>query len=598
MKGKALSLAMNAVADEHSLSKGVSFGLAQGNVKVSEKVALPNTNVFKDLVANDSRRSAYAQGNPDSVWVGTRAMAGASVGVPLGAGASLGFSGSVEVTSVNAVNVKGARDVPAAVAEQTKNMVLPLDSEGLQSMKAAPSTEWMIRGTTGASAGIGVGRSVSYGSDPLTATASVGANLGVSTTDVFTKQVKVLDANRVFVQVAQQDTNAASASLGVNINGGNAVGNLAANEVEKRTRIAASVSGSTARREKVMGAAVLDLSTPTGRAAYDFLMKSAPQDAANFIRDQRLGVNYQETNRTTATGLNLQLGSSSLLSTSTVRGTTNGTLEEAGNTTLLSQADYGRNVGGFFARLAVGEERSVAVRAGSVQRNGTTQQAVAVSLAVKDPKMTGEELQQLQRFGTAMGAPLDGLPAPAADYGKADYQVTVALTDGDVQQLRGRTVDDMKLAFANANREITGSTPPWQDNKPTFDWYKGKLQDAQMNNGGDPNARQNVEKDYRQQFGRDLNKDIDSEQAIDAISKQVVAARGKPVGEWGKVLEAIGKQPSADVRAATLAMKRLAGADVVSLSVNVAGKSISAQPQTAAPPTISDLTGPLLNPPS
>jgi len=601
LKGKAVELAMNELADEHSLSKGVSFGLVQGNVKVSEKVALAGTDTFKELVSKDSRRAAHAQANPDAVWVATRAMAGASAGIPLGAGASLGFSGSVEVTSVAAHDVKGSRDIGATLKAQGKSMVLPLDSEGLQSMKAAPGTEFMIRGQTGASAGIGVGRSVTYGADPLSATASVGANVGVSTSDVYTKQVKVLDGSRVFVQVAKQDTNTASASLGVNVgvdvNGGGAVGNLAAKEVEKRTRIAASVAGSASRGEKVMGAAVLDLATPAGREAYDYLMKSTPADGAAFIKSQNLGVNYSETSRTTATGLNAQLGSATLLSTSTVKGTTNGTLEEAGATTLLAQADYGRNVGGFFARLAVGEERSVSVRAGSVERNGTTQQAVAVSLAVKDPKLTGEELQQLQRFGQAMGAPLEGLPAAQNNHGKADYSVTVALTGDDVAKLRMRTVDDMKLAFANAHREIAGGqTPPWFDQKPTFDWYKSKLNDAQF--GSDPGARQNVEREYKQQFGRDLSKDIDSEQAIEAISKQVVSARGKPVSEWGKVLESIGKQPSGDVRGATLALKRLASADVVGLSVNVGGKSIAATPQVAAPPSIADITGPLLNPPS
>lgn len=601
LKGKAVELVMDQVADEHALSKGVSFGLAQGNVKVAEKLALPGTDTFKDLVGADSRRAAHAQSNPDAVWVATRVMAGASAGVPLGAGASLGFSGSVEVTSVMAHEVKGARDVPAALAAQGKSLVLPLDAEALQSMKAAPGSEWMVRGQVAASAGIGVGRGVTFGTDVIGGSATVGVNAGVSATDVYTKHVKVLDGSRVFVQVGKQDTDTASASVGVNVgldlNGGGAVGNLAAKEVEKRTRISASVSGSTSRGEKLLGAAVLDLSTPAGREAYDYLLRSSPGDAAAFIKSQNLGVQYAETSRTTATGVNFQLGSSSLLATSTVKGTTNGTLEEPGSTTLLTQADYGRNVGGFFARLTVGEERSVSVRAGSVTRNGTTQQAVAVSLAVKDPKLTGEELQQLQRFGAAMGAPLDGLPPVQANLGKGEYQVTVALTGDDVAQLRQRSEDDLRLAFANAHREISGGSalPPWHSEKAVFDWYKGRLSDANL--GSDPNAKQAAEAEYKQQFGRDLLKDIDSQQAIDAIVKQVGAARGKPLGEWGKVLESLGKQPSVDVRASTLALRRLATADVVSLSVTAGGKTVTAQPQVAAPPTIADLTGPLLNAP-
>ncbi len=601
LKGKALDLVMDQAADEHELGKGVSFGLLQGNVKVAEKVALPGTDTFKELVTADARRAAHAQANPDAVWVATRAMAGASMGVPLGAGASLGFSGSVEVTSVMAHDVKGSTDLAATLAAQGKSMVLPLDAEGLQSLGAAPGSEWLVRGQTSASASLGVGRSVGYGIDPLTAAASVGVNVGASSSDVYTKRVKVLEGTRVFVQVGKQDTDSLGASIGLSagvaVQGGNAVAELAAKEVEKRTRIAASISGSVTRGEKLMGAAVLDLATPAGREAYDYVLRASPGDAAAFIKSQNLGVHYAETSRTTATGLNAQVGTATLLATSTVRGTTTGTLEEPGGVTLLSQVDYGRNVGGFLARLAVGEERSVTVRAGSVTRGGATQQAVAVSLAVKDPKLTGEELVQLRRFGTAMGAPLDGLPAPQANLGKGEYQVTIALTGGDVERLRQGTDDELRLAFATAHQEIAGGAarPPWFDQQPTFDWYKGRAQDAQL--GNDPNAKQAAEKEYRAQFGRDLGKDIDSQLAIDAVVKQVGAARSRPVGEWGKVLEAIGKQPSGDVRAVTLALRRLSTADVVSLSVTAGGKTVSAQPQVAAPPTIGDVTGPLLNAP-
>jgi hypothetical protein len=602
LRGKALELALNEAASEHDLAKSLSFGLAQGNVTVAERIALPGSKAFTELVANDSRRAAHARASGET-WVATRAMVGASAGAPLGAGASLGFSGSVEVTSVVAHDVKGAGDVTAALEAQARSMVLPLDAEALASMKLPPGSEWMVRGQAGANLGVGIGRTVSYGADPLTASASVGVNVGASTSDVFTKQVKVLDGTRVFVQVARQDRDAVSGSVGldagIDLTGGGALGHQAAQEVEKRARIAASLAGSASRGEKVMGAAVLDLSTPAGREAYDYILRSGPNDAADFIETQNLGVKYAETSRTSSTGLNAQLGSAVLLATSTVRGTTHGVLEEAGSTTLLSQADYGRNVGGFFARLAVGEERSVNVRAGSVQRDGATQQAMAVTLAVKDPKLTGEELQQLQRFGDAMGAPLQGLPALRADFGKGEYAVCIALTGEDVAQLRSRSVDDLKLAFATAHRDIAGGVmPPWFDQEAQFDWYKGRLRDAQLNAGGDPNARRNAIADYKQAYGRDLERDVDSERAIDAIARQVSEAKGKPIGDWGKVLEALGKQPSADVRAATLALRRVASADVVSLSVNVGGKASVAQPQVAAPPTIADITGPLLSAPA
>lgn len=604
-KGKVVELAMDAVADERTLSQGANFGLVSGNVKIAEKIALSGTDTFRELVAGDSRRSAHAQQNPDAVWVATRAMAGTSAAVPLGAGAALGFSGSAEVTSIVAHDVSGARDVAGAIKAQAKSLYLPLDAEGLQSMKAAPGTEWMFRGQVGASAGIGAGVSSSAGTGIFAVNANAGVNVGVNSSDVFTKHVKVLEGNKVFVQVGEVEQRGASASLGasvaVDLDTSGTVANRAAREVEKRTRFEATLSGNTSRSEKVLGAAVLDLATPAGRAAYDHLIKAGPREAADYIKQQGLGVNFNGTNRTTATGVSFNIGGANLLSTSTVRGTSTGAIEEPGSTTLLAQTDYGRNVGGFFARLTVGEERSVAVRAGAVTKGGVTEQAVAVSLSVKDPKLTGAERNQLERFATAMGSPLAGLPAAPAngdDLGKAEYQVSVALTGGDVAQLRQWGKEEISLAFANAHREISGDAqlPPWFDQKATFDWYKGQLHDAQF--GSDPQQRQNVERDYKDQFGRDLSKDIDSAEAIERISTQVLKSRGKPVEEWGKMLESLGKQQSSDVRAAALALKRLAGADVVSLSVTVGGKTVAAQAQGSAPKTIDEITGPLLNPPS
>lgn len=604
LKGKALEVVMDKVADEHELKQGVNFGLAQGNVKVSEKIALPGTDTFKGLVASDSRRAAHVKGTPEAVWVATRAMAGASASLPLGAGAHLGFSGSVEVTSIMAHEVKGTRDVAGALATQAKSMVLPLDAEGLQGLKAAPGSEWMFRGQVGASGGIGYGANSTLGNGVVSAHAHLGVSVAGSSSDVFTKHVKVLDGDRVFVQVGKQDLGSRSGALGarvgLDVDTGNSALDRLGNEVEKRTRIEASLTGSVNTSEKVLGAAVLDLSTPAGREAYDFIVRSGPTEAAAFIKSQGLGNHYTEANRTTATGLRVQFGSASVLATSTVRGTTTGVLEEPGSTTLLAQADYGRNVGGFLARLTIGEERSVSVRAGSVTKDGETKQGVAVSLSVKDPSLSGEELQQLQRFSAGMGAPLEGLPAAPANgkLGKGEYQVSVALTGDDVAQLRQRSDEDMQFAFAAAHREIAGQAalPPWFEQKATFEWFKGELDSSRYS--GDPAQRDRTIATYKEQYGRDLEKDIDSEKAISAIVKQVNAARGEPVEQWGKVLEALGKQPSADVRASALALKRLASADVVSLSVTAGGKTVKAEPQVAAPPTIADVTGPLLNPPT
>lgn len=613
LKGKAVELAMDQVADEHTLGTGFNLGAVSGNLKVSEELGLKGTDSYKKLVDGDRRRSDYAKANPDAVWVATKGIAGASASFPAGAGVSLGFNGGVEVSSLMAHDVRGASDVKAAVASQAKSMVLPLDAEGLQGLKAAPGSEWMFRGTTGSSVGAGLGASTSVGTGVLGASASVGLNASASASATYTKNVKVLGDDKVFVQVARVTTEGTGASLGVtagiNINAGDVVGGQAGrqldrlgNRVENATRINASVSANASATQEVMGAAVLDLSTAAGREAYDYILRSGPGDAADFIESQHLGVKYTQGGTAASSGIGLQFGSANLLSTSTVRGTTKGTVEDPGGTTQLTEATFGRSVTGFLPRLALGEERQVSVRAGSVTKNGNTDDAVALSLSVKDAKLTADELSQLDRFAKGMGSPLDGLPKAEAgkSYGKADYAVSVALTDAQVEKMSQWGDKDLRLAFAAAEKDIDGSAtlPPWQTDPQTFAWYKEQLDSpANMGDGGN-DAKTRASLDYKEKYGRDLQKDVDSANAIDAIVGQVVAKKGEPVSEWGGVLEALGKAPSTDVRAAALALRRLAGAEVVGLSVSMNGQTYAVKPEAAAPKTLADVVGPMLAPPA
>lgn len=608
-KGSATRLVLDKVADEHALARGASLGSVQGNLKVSEELGLKGSDVFKKLVEPDARRAAFAKANGDAVWVATKAVAGVSAGFPAGAGVSVGLSGGMEVSSIMAHRVDGAGDVAAALKDQGLSMAVPLDADGLRSLDAAPGSEWMFRGTAGASLGAGVGGGQTVGNDVVSGSVTVGASVGLSGSATYTKNVKVLGDDRVWVQIAQSTAEGAGASLGlsagVTITAANAVsgpaGKLAdqlGNKVESATRVGATASGSMGLSQKVLGAAVLDLSTPQGREQYDYILRSSPQSAAAFIESQRLGARYTETNRTLATGLTVQLGSSSVLATSTVRGTTKGTLEESGSTTLLSENTFGRSVGGFLPRLALGEERQVSVRAGTVNRDGKSEQAVAVGLAVKDPSLTGEELAQLGRFASAMGAPLGNLPPTSGDksLGKGDYALQVAMTTEGVAKLSQWGDDDLRLALASAQKEIEGSAslPPWYGEPQAFQWYRSQLASPSL----EPDRKNLVLADYKEKYaGRDLNRDIESANDLDRLVKATLDRRGQPTTEWGPVLEALGKSGSTDVRAAALALHRLAGAEVTLLSVNAAGANYTAKPAAAAPPTMAELVGPTLAPP-
>ncbi len=613
LKGKAVELALDKAAEEHSVGQNLSLGSFSGNFKLSEEIGLKGSDSFTKLVAGDRRRNEYAQANPDAVWVATKAAAGISAGFPAGAGVSLGFSGGVEVTSLQAQNVKGASDVVGAVKSQAKGMVLPLDAEGLQGLNAAPGSEWMFRGTTGASVGVGVGTAQTVGTDLASATVNVGANLGASASATFTKNVKMLGDNKVFVQVAQVTSESASLSLGVNaaisINASSAVPGLGGkaldkvgDQAEKYTRVAASANASAGATQKVLGSAVVDLSTPAGREQYNYLIRSSPTAAAEFIKTSNLGTRYDETALNRNSGINLQLGQANLLATSTLRGTTNGTVLDGGGTTQLSEATFGRSVGGFLPRLTLGEERNVSVRAGAVTKDGATMNAVAVAMQVKDPKMTGGEVAQLGRFAQAMGTPLNGLPQAAAgdSLGKGDYQVQVAMTDEGVRKLGTWSEADLRLGFASAQKEIDGGAalPPSFSEPQAFAWYKNEYQSSTTSGDGGDDQKMRAAAGYREKYGRDLAVDIESADNVDRMVGAVLDRAGKPANEWGPVLEALGKSQSVDVRAATLALHRLAGAEVTLMHVGVGGKSFDAQARGAAPKTMAEQVGPMLAPPA
>lgn len=608
LKGKAVAAAWDQVADRHSVGKGVSFGNISGNVKLSEEIAVRGTDTFQALVAPDARRAAVAQANPDTVWVKTTGALGVSAGLPLGAGAQVGFSGGVEVTAIAAHDVRGAGDVRQAVAAQAKAMVLPLDAEGLQGLGARPGSEWMFRGTASGSASVGLGASTTVGVDRASVTASVGASVSAAASGVFTKNVKVLEDGKVFVAIGREDARSLSGAVGVNVGtsleprlaglAGRAADRVAG-EVEDATRITSSVNVGAARGQKVMGVAVLDLTTPAGRSAYDYLIQASPTDAADYLQRTGLGVRYDEKSSARTSSATLQFGSTALLATSTLRGTTSGVIEAPGATTTLAQTDYARSVGGLLPRLLQGEERSVQVRAGSLSRDGVTTDAVAVALSVKDRKLTPAELAQVDRFAKAMGLPLDGLPTLGANEVAPDarMQVQVALTDANVDAMRAWDEQGVRFAFAAAHREIDAGAalPPWYEDGATFAWYASEHTN---NYGGDPQRPAQLAREYRGRYGRDLEADIASQRAIDLIVKQLDRTRGKPVAEWGPLLEAVGKQSSDDVRAAVLALRRLSGAEIVELSLSAKGVTAAAKPEAVAPKTLAEVVGPVLAPPA
>jgi hypothetical protein len=634
-KTAARDAALNEASKERELvSVGGSTTTSGGvglsySAKLTEKVALKTSD---PLVAGDTRRKAAAD-TGDVVW--TKLSASGTTGASLGktvspsVSASFGFSAGAEVTAIVAADKSlSLKNLGGTVKDQGETLALAMDPDRLLADKHAPGTELMIRGQASSSASLGAGAGLTG-----IGIASVGVSVSASHSDQFTKNVKVLEDGKVYAQVAKLNSSAQGISAGLNAGVdlpaatlGGAAGSKAldmvAGKIEEKVRLTASVGASSGQTDSLKLGGVFDLKTQGGRDAFAYLMKTNPlelqanpKQAETTLRNMGMGVAYSEATRTGGVSANIQVGTTNLLNFASSSRTTEGVLLEkkdaAGSVieqSKLSEQEYSRNVGGLLPRLMVGEERTLSIRAGSVSKDGVETKAALASLSIKDPKVTEGEQKELAAFASQMGMTLP--PAGKAG-GKGTFAVQVALTDANLQQLQQRSAEDIRTAFTFSKGSIEGSPAPWTNNTPAavnphYRYAPQKLVKEEFRDGaqawnsqatfGDPNGEKStIVRDYKATTGRDLQSDVESQDAMNRIAEELVKVRGKPVTEWGPALSAIGSQNSRDVRTALVALNRLAGASLVSLSVDANGVAMNASP-SAAPKSAADLVGPLLTP--
>lgn len=618
--------ALVSVGGATALSNGVGLSY---DAKITEKVMLKTSDPF---VAGDTRRKAAADSG-DVVWTRFSASgnAGANVGhaVAANVSASFGFSVGAEVTAIVAADKSlSTRNLVGTVKEQGETLAVALDPDRLLADKHAPGTELMIRGRASSSASVGAGAGLTG-----IGVASVGVSVSASHSDEFTKNVKVLEDGKVYAQVAKVNSNAQGISAGLNAGVdlptatvGGALGSKAldkvAGKLEDRVRLTANVGASSGQVDTLKLGGVFDLKTQQGRDAFAFLMKSNPlelqenpKQAETTLRNMGMGVAYTEATRTGGVSANIQVGTTNLLNFASSRRTTEGVLlekKDASGSVIeksqLSEQEYSRNVTGLLPRLMIGEERTLAIRAGSVSKDGVETKAALATLSIKDPKVTEAEQKEMAAFATQMGMTL---PPAGQTGGKGTFVVQVALTDANLQKLQERSADDIRTAFTFAKGTIEGSPAPWTNNNlaavnPHYRHAPQKMVKEEFRDGsyalqqqatiGDPNGDKSATlRDYKATTGRDLQSDVESQDAMNRIAEEVVKVRGKPVTEWGPALSAIGTQNSRDVRTALVALNRLADASLVSLSVDANGSTMNATP-SAAPRSVGDLVGPILTP--
>lgn len=608
LRGRVRRLVRETMADDHRVDNGLDFergrdvgdariGLSvEANAELNTRVALKGTDAFRDLVASDRRRLEHVQQHAKVTWAQTRlalsASAGASVQLPSGA-ASVGFSvkrgSELELTSITAHEVQGIRDVKRAVAVQAKSMVVPVTAESLRAAQLAPGSEWMLRGEVSTTIGLNaqVGEKVDEGFG-----AEAGVNARRSVTDFYTKNIKVLGDDQVFVQISKQDSRAlrASVSAEAGMHFGD-FGDPATDWLRRETeqRLSATTSAWATRKAGThsLGSAVLDLSTRAGRAAYDRLLRLPPDQAAQYIRENGLGHQLRERSRAAESGAKIELFDELLLSLKTLRSTTRGvTVTSSGERTHLHQASHRREVEGLLPKWIGGQERTVGIFSGEVRRGGQRAQGVGISLEVDEKSLSRDENDELQRFGQLMGAPIQGMPHGAL--GRVEHRTHVSLTDDGVARLGRVTGEQLRAVYGHVLGELQGKAPPmWATDRRRFERVLAEYR------------RQNVSERARMKYleGRNLKADIESYEAANAIARELEVYRGKPAAEWGPLLSAIGSQGATDVRAAMVVLHRMAGAELTKMEVQDGGQRYRSEVARLAPVTMAEVVGSIMDAP-
>ncbi|MBX7113614.1 MAG: hypothetical protein K1X64_04705 [Myxococcaceae bacterium] len=619
-KEKVLNLAFDEAGKEHGFDKSISFGLARGTLKLTEQVGVRDTKGYDALVAPDRRRREYAETHPNSLWVKTTAMVGASGAIPLGTRATFGLGGSVEVSALMVHDKPaGVKDGTEDVKLQIKGMAVPVTAEGLQSLKPAPGSEFFFRGMLNENLSASIGRSQSVGGPHVTASVAYGAGVSGSNSDIYTKNVKVLEDGKVYVRIGKSDQKAASVSVGAqgrvhivdsddtlltdflpSLEGRKAelakkseeLGQKTlVKEIEKRLQVDVSRQRSITMTDQALGAVVLDLNRPEDVAAYDFLLKASPSDAVEFLKNTGRGVRAETSTQDRARSRGIRFGRFNMLSVSSHKTSGTGTVEQKGKKTTMAQAGFSKSVEGILPRFFLDEERQVEIRAGELIHDGEpAERAVAISLAVSDPRFTAFEVDEAARFARAMDTDL-ALPAmqKGTNLGKTKTELQAVLTTSHIERLLQRSPEDIRLANAAAHMEINGqkSLGPAFENPERFAYFRRRYLTPETGRQDEATLRVNASIQYAQEFpGRDLWEDIDADKTAQVMSEQITALRGMQVEDWAPMLQLLAERSSRDIRAALLALKRLAGAEITELSISSEKVKASATPQGKVPQTM------------
>lgn len=439
-------------------------------------------------------------------------------------------------------------------ADISRPLGLLADGNALYLAPPLPGSEFTVRERKGGHLGVAAGKEFMG--------AGVAAGVDADDQTGYAKHARFLKDNQVEVTIDTADRLTLSAGLTAGLPGTKTREGQSDTILEegasspKREGVGFSAHAAHSETSSRNGKVTLDLSDPVQAHLYTQIMTAPAEDAIALIERSQGQLRATEE-KGDETGLSLGFPGFKLLSRNTY--SYEQQVDETGpaGTSHVEGSTFGTAESGLLQK----EARTLELYQSTAANGGGE---VGVSLSVKNDTFNPDDAQQFNNFATAMG--LDSsvrLPTTGPAEGTpGTYSLELKLTQANLDALKGCDPNTLRKAYAQALAAL-GPAPGWDTQPQTFHDAKQAFREKQKSYGG-----LEVQKEYKRQTGSGLGTDMASDTTMREVDEQLRRAG------LSSVLEAIGTASPVNMKALLMAVKQVAGAEVINLDATVGGTAV------------------------
>ncbi len=570
VKGKLVELAKKQIYKPYDLKiTDVALGEQAG---VALKVKAQLIDPKDPLITEDKNRASYSAAHAPTTWAITgggiypHAAIGTAIPIAPGVSANVGFSAGA---SLGYSVLAPYPHAPQAALELAKNATVDLPFTAARAKALVEGTEITLRGsgTIAASASIGAGYQLAQIGDLVSVGATAGGSLSSSKNLDLALRIKRLDGNKVFVSLSKVDTKSASISAGAHAGidlklksalpdlGGaiyNKAGSFAADQVEKQVEKwinldfrATHTAGNT---ENEVANYVIDLTTATGRGAYEDLLKLDLRKVDQLVSEGDLSVRTAKLNERTRSASNTlkgQFGPITLLSSISSGAENHGTLSTSQGNIVFDRATLADSYEGLISNWTDGK-RSISRELVATQKGeAAPSYYYHVNYGVDGDDLTSkDDVRRFLELADLLGAIDPATKALASSekfqgsFEETSRQLDVYVTDAGLAKLGAAPPEAILSAFGQAYERLDQpwkthyligdndkgwKVSPWANNSdPKYAQVMKLLAEGPLpSNGGHQSQEDANTKSYRSITGRSLARDQQNYKAAKSLVKLV-----------------------------------------------------------------------------